>query len=255
MTADPTYYGGTDAPLSINQLRGGQPNVTGGERLLSIVAGGALAAVGVRRGGAIGVLATVAGSALVARGAVGQDPVKRVFTPSPIEARIAKERGWKTAATAGWKVSIGKPADEIYAFLRDLSNYPKFMFNLDSVVDLGGDRSRWTVKGQGDTTFSYISHIVDEVPGVSYGWESEPGAEFKTRGDVTIKAGPEGRGTEVGITIAYEPRYGQFGRIASKIIRHEPAIDSRKNLKRLKMLLEAGEVATARINPSADNAS
>lgn len=104
MATEDIYYGGTDAPLSVNQLRGGQPNVTGPERWLSMLAGGSLAAVGVRRGGVIGTLATVAGAALVARGAVGQDPVKRVFTPSPVERELAKKYGWSTVATAGSKV-------------------------------------------------------------------------------------------------------------------------------------------------------
>ncbi len=255
MARDDTYYGGTDAPLSIPQLRGGQSNVTGGEKWLSILAGGSLTAVGARRGGVVGTLATLAGVALLSRGIAGQDPVKRAFTPSPIERKLAQKYGWSTAATGGAKVTIGKPASEIFAFLHDLSNFPKFMQNLASVEQIGGKRSRWTVNGEGGKTFSYVSHITDEVHDKSFAWASEPGAEFKTVGEVTLAPAPGGRGTEVGITIAYEPRYGQLGRIASKITRHEPAIDSRKNMKQLKMLLETGEISTGKINARADNAA
>lgn len=254
MATDSNYYGGTDAPLSVTQLKGGAPNVTGGERWLSILAGGALAAVGVKRGGVIGTLALVGGAALTARGIGGMDPVKRAFTSSPAEQKIAQEEGWSSAATGGFKVGIGKPAEEIYDFLLTLSNYPRFMDNLKSVEDLGDGRSRWTVDG-GDSEFSYTSRIVEARRPEYYAWESEPGAEFKTRGEITLKAGGEGRGTEVGMVVAYEPRMGQLSRVYDKLRRHETAITTRKNLKRLKMLLETGEIATAKAHPTASNAA
>jgi len=254
MATDDYYFGGTDAPLSPTQLKGGAPNVTGGEKWLSIVAGGALAAVGARRGGAVGVLAIVAGSAIASRGIAGNDPVKRLFQPSPVEKTIAARRGWKTAATAGFAVSIGgKSREELYAFWRDFTNLPKFMENLDAVEVLDDKRSVWHVKAPGGRSIQWTSTVTEEVPGHSYKWESA--GDVRNAGSVEFRDGPVGRGTEVRLGIKYEPPFGQFGRIAAKWMRHEPAIQARMDLKRFKMLMEAGEVSTAKINPAASNAA
>ena len=249
-----TYYGGTDAPLGINQLRGGQPNVGQAERWLSAIAGGALATVGVRRGGVIGTLATVAGAALVARGAAGQDPVKRVFTSSPAERALAGEKGWPTAATAGFGVTINKPRQELYDFWRDFTNLPKFMENVTAIEVHDHTHSTWHVKGPGGMTAKWDSVITQEEPGHKYQWDS-PTGDVRNAGWVTFKDAPGGRGTEVRLTIAYVPPMGQFGRIAAKVARREPAIQARMDLKRFKMLMETGEVSTAKLNPTATNAA
>ena len=253
MTDNATFYGGTDAPLSNHELRGGDPNVTGGERWLSILAGGTLATYGVKRGGPLGILAAFAGSALVARGARGQDPLKRAFTPSPVEAKIASQEGWSTAATAAAGVSINKPRAEVYAFWRDFSNLPKIMKNLESIEVLDAKRSIWRVKGPGGRTFRWTSTITEETPGHIYRWRSE--GDIANSGSVEFRDAPKGHGTEVALQIAYEPPLGQFGRIAAKFARMEPQIQARMELKRFKMMIESGEVSTGRLNPTATNAS
>ncbi len=254
MATDTPYYGGTDAPLSESQLRGGAPNVTGGEKWLSILAGGALAAVGFRRGGPVGVLAIAAGSAIASRGIAGNDPVKRLFQPTPLERKIAERRGWKTAATAGSGVTIGvKSRQELYDYWRDFRNLPKFMDNLDAVDVIDDKRSVWHVKGIGGHVMKWNSVVTEEVPGHSYKWESE--GEIRNAGSVEFRDGPGGRGTEVRLGVEYEPPLGQFGRIAAKVARREPAIQARMDLKRFKMLMEAGEVSTGKINPRATNAA
>lgn len=237
-----SYYGGTDAPLSPTQLKGGQPNVTGGERWISILVGGTVATWGAKRGGALGAIAAVTGGALIARGATGQGPVKRLFQPTPYERKVADEQGWSTAATAGSKVSINRPRQEVYDFYRRFSNLPKFMENVESIEEIDDMRSHWRVKAPGGQTVEWTSTIVEDVPGEKLVWQSE--GTPRNAGTMLFKDGPGGRGTEVGVTIAYEPPFGQFGRIAAKLSRVEPAVQARQDLKRFKMLMETGEVAT-----------
>lgn len=255
MTDDALYLGGSNADLSPVQLKGGAPNVTGAERWISILGGGALATAGARRGGAIGIVATFAGAALLARGVAGQDPVKRALSPTEFEARYARRQGWATAATAGYAVTIIRPRMEVYEFFRAFSNLPRFMENVTDIEEIDHERSRWTVKAPGGAEVTWISTVTEDEPGWRIAWEAEEGADVKNAGWVEFKDASSGRGTEVKAMIAYEPPFGQFGRIAAKITRVEPAIQARKDLKRLKMLLEAGEIATARINPAADNAA
>ena len=51
--------------------------------------------------------------------------------------------------------------------------------------------------------------------------------------------------------IAYVPPGGRVGQIIAKLFQAEPAIQGRRDLKRLKMLLETGEVATSANRKSA----
>lgn len=255
MTDDALFFGGSNADLSPNQLKGGAPNVTGFERWLSILGGGALATAGARRGGALGAIAALAGTAILARGIAGQDPLKRVFTPSPFEARYARRQGWSTAATAGYGVSINRPRREIYDFFREFTNLPRFMENVVSIDPIDQERYRWTVKAPGDATVAWTATVTEDEPGRRIAWEAEEDADVRNAGWVELKDAPTGRGTELRAFIAYEPPLGQFGRIAAKLVRREPAVQSRGDLKRLKMLLESGEIATAKIAISADNAA
>ena len=56
---------------------------------------------------------------------------------------------------------------------------------------------------------------------------------------------PGNRGTEVEALIAYVPPGGELGRWIAKLFRAEPALQGRRDLKRFKMLMETGEIATS----------
>ena len=62
---------------------------------------------------------------------------------------------------------------------------------------------------------------------------------------MTFRDAPGGRGTEVEAIIAYVPPAGELGRWVAKLFQAEPAIQGRRELKRFKMLMETGEIATS----------
>ena len=45
-------------------------------------------------------------------------------------------------------------------------------------------------------------------------------------------------------TILYTPPLGVIGKVIAKMFQREPAVQGRRDLRRFKQLLEAGEVAT-----------
>ncbi len=55
---------------------------------------------------------------------------------------------------------------------------------------------------------------------------------------------PGGRGTIVTAIVAYKPPMGLLGQTVAKLFQAEPSVQARRDLKRLKMLLETGEIAT-----------
>lgn len=56
---------------------------------------------------------------------------------------------------------------------------------------------------------------------------------------------PGNRGTVVTANIAYAPPGGDIGRVVAKLFMTEPNIQARHELKRFKMLMEAGEIANS----------
>ena len=50
-------------------------------------------------------------------------------------------------------------------------------------------------------------------------------------------------------TIVYDPPGGAIGKFVAKLFQREPAIQARRDLNRLKQLMETGEIATAATNP------
>lgn len=222
---------------------GPRRNLATTERAISVGAGAIIGFVAAKRGGAIGAILGVVSSALFARGATGAAPIRRLVGPGPDDVAAARNAGWSNAVVASRAVTINVPRREVYDYFRTFSNLPKFMVNLDSVVETEPGHSHWTVIGPGGFKVEWDA-IVTDTPGEMIEWESAPGAVVPNRGAVHFRKATEGRGTEVHATIVYRPVGGTIGKLVAKLTQREPGIQVRRDLKRLKMILEAGEVST-----------
>ena len=149
------------------------------------------------------------------------------------------------AAVAVRAVTIGgKTRDELYAFWRDLPNLASFMENVERIDLLDGDRSHWVVKGPGGQVLEWDARLTDDDPGRRIGWTSEEGAQIKNHGVVEFRDAPFGRGAEIHATIVYDPPGGALGKLVAELFQKEPGMQAKRDLRRLKMLLETGEIAT-----------
>ncbi len=145
----------------------------------------------------------------------------------------------------GRTVTISKPRSEVYAFWRDFSNLSTFMESIEGVRSTPAGTEVWTLAGPGDRTVELETRIVEDVPNERVAWESVEGASVETRGEVTFRDAPAGRGTEISADIHWKPPGGELGRLVMKAMQLEPSVQTRRELKRLKMLLETGEIATS----------
>ncbi len=141
-------------------------------------------------------------------------------------------------------VTIGRPRDEVYAFWRDFPRLAGVMENIVRIDDLGEGRTRWTVEAPGGRTVEWTARVTADEAGRRIAWESEPGADVTNRGAVEFRDAPAGRGTEVHAFIVYEPPAGALGRAVATLFQKEPGAQAKRDLRRLKMLMEAGEIAT-----------
>jgi uncharacterized membrane protein len=147
-------------------------------------------------------------------------------------------------AFVGTTVTIARPRDELYARWRDFTAFPGFMENVERVDDLGDGRSHWTIKGPLGSRVELRTRISEDVPGQRIAWESEPGSDIDAAGRVEFKDIDPVRGTLVRLLMRYDPPGGTAGRLAAKLLRREPEVQARRDLRRFKQLMETGEVST-----------
>jgi len=189
----------------------------------------------------LGALAGAAGLAYLAYRQRDIDPRPADSAP----ARTARHRRSGDYAIVGRTVTIDRPRVELYAYWRDFSNLPRFMENIEAVLPAGDQTWRWSISAPAGRTVEVVTRLIDEVAGESLAWRSTEDSQIDTEGRITFREAPSGRGTEVEAELAYKPPAGELGRWIAKLFQKEPAIQGRRDLKRLKMLMETGEIATA----------
>lgn len=146
----------------------------------------------------------------------------------------------------GRTVTIARPRAELFAFWRDFQNLPRFMANLDR-IEPGAEpgHNTWHIRAPAGKIYAVDTRIAREVDGELIAWRSTEESEIDTEGRVTFEDAPGDRGTRVGLIVAYKPRGGVIGDTIATLARRSPELQARHDLKRLKMLMEAGEIATS----------
>jgi len=116
-------------------------NVGGAERFACAIAGGALAAYGLRRRSAGGLVLTLAGAALLHRGGTGHCNTYQalgITTAHPSDHNASEDdRGVARDVHVEKSIIIDKSPEELYSFWRDFENLPRFMDHLESVNSVG----------------------------------------------------------------------------------------------------------------------
>jgi uncharacterized membrane protein len=169
----------------------------------------------------------------------------------PDDARRHKADRETGDAMAVRAVTIGKPREEVFAFFRDFANLARFMENIERIDVQDATTSHWVVKAPAGRSVEWDSVLTEEVPGRLLAWETSPGAEVKNHGRVVFKDAPGGRGTEIHATIVYEPPAGALGKVIATLFQKEPGQQAKRDLRRLKMLMETGEIATTEFEAGA----
>jgi uncharacterized membrane protein len=155
-------------------------------------------------------------------------------------------RGVGKFEVVGRTVTIRRPRAELYAFWRDFENLARVMENVENIRPTGADgRAVWTIKAPAGETVDVETEIAREVENELIAWRSVEGSDIDTEGRVTFEDAPGERGTRVGLIVAYDAPAGKLGQAVAKLLMREPAIQARHDLKRFKMLMEAGEIATS----------
>jgi uncharacterized membrane protein len=177
----------------------------------------------------------VTGGAILVGAGVAYAAVKTIQSAAD---SIAREVHLETS------IAIDKSPEELYTFWRDFKNLPLFMKNLESVSELNVRKSHWVAKGVGAARVEWDAEIYNEKENELIAWRSLENADVVNAGSVRFHKGPAGHGTYVRVTVNYNPPAGHLGATVARLLGAEPTQLIKEDLRRLKQMMEAGEIAT-----------
>lgn len=161
----------------------------------------------------------------------------RADHPGPARGTRKGDSVELTAAT-----TIRKPVPDVFAFWRDLENLPAFMAHLEQVRATGDRTSHWSASAPFGKDVEWDAEITEETPGERIAWRSTGKATVPNAGTVRFTPAPDGESTEVNVVLAYEIPGGAVGKAVAKYFGEEPHQQLDDDLRRLKQVLETGEV-------------
>jgi uncharacterized membrane protein len=234
---DGDFFRGDATAISLAQI----------ERAGSLAVATTLMLYGVSRRSTAGIGIAIAALPLIYFGALGQWPAalsrfgELKDGQDDTRARLSGERG----VIVHEAVRLERPIAEVYQFWRRLEHLPRFMAYLSTVTESDDHRSHWVARGPGGVLVEWDAEIINEVENQVIGWQSLPGGDVTVAGSVNFDTVRGGQSTQVTVRLQYAPPAGRVGSFVSMLAGREPAQTVREDLRRLKQILEAGELAQA----------
>ncbi len=147
-------------------------------------------------------------------------------------------------------VTISQDPETVYRFWRDLSHLPTFMYHLQSVEVMDERLSHWVANAPLRKQVEWDAEITADVASERLAWRSADGSDIPNSGEVRFAPAPGNRGTEVRVQLEYQPPGGRAGKVVAKLLGEEPEQQIRDDLRRLKQVLETGEVVLSDGSPA-----
>jgi uncharacterized membrane protein len=138
-------------------------------------------------------------------------------------------------------ITIDRPRDEVYRFWRNFENLPRFMQHLERVRVLDARRSRWVARAPAGASVEWTAELIEDQPNELIVWRSVDDAAVPNTGSVQFTPASHG-GTAVLVELRYQPPGGRLAALVAKLFGDEPDIQVGSDLRRLKQVLELGEV-------------
>jgi uncharacterized membrane protein len=192
------------------------------EALLTLAAGVALTGAGLWRRGWMGTALAGGGGYLLY---CGVSDFRRPYQGS---VRVA--------------FTINKDAQEIYRFISDPENWNRFLHAIE-LRNVGGGELQLHIGRPAGIDFKSHIEVTDQKPGEYIAWASSE-QMLEHRGVINLKKAAGDRGTEISVALEYKAPAGPIARSLAQLIGWHPEQVVRESLRRLKQLMEAGEIPT-----------
>ncbi|MHB8877750.1 MAG: SRPBCC family protein [Myxococcaceae bacterium] len=222
--------------METTRVRSGM-NLGTGERVLSAVAGSALVTYGLAQRSMRGVAVALLGGAWVGRGITGRSRLYQLFGVRGLGSVEVQQ-----------SIIVQRPRHEVYAFWRNIRNYPRFMHRVEAVEPLPDGRLRFHAKGMFGRPIEWVSVTRAEREDELVTWASEDGP-FQLSGEARFGDAAGGRGTERKVAVRYQAPGGRGALALASLLGDEPGQVLAAELRRFRQLMETGEIATVAGQP------
>jgi uncharacterized membrane protein len=91
--------------------------------------------------------------------------------------------------------------------------------------------------------------MITDRPNEVIAWRSLPGSQVDTAGSVHFRTAPGSRGTEVRVTLKFDPPGGKLGAGLARLFGESPEGQIMDDLRHFKQLMETGETPTTEGQP------
>lgn len=227
-------------------------NVGENERIISILLGGPLALFGLTRGSMGGLVWALLGGGMIYRGVRGHSYLYELLGLNTVKespdtiANLPGNQGIKVERA----VTINCPADELYRFWRNFENAPRFMKDVESVQVIDNSHSHWMAKTPLGTTIEWDAEVIDERENRLISWRANGWTIAPSAGTVRFEPATGGRGTVARLELEYKQLKGPIGTALAKFLGKIPENEARDDMRNFKELMEAGEIATTKGQPT-----
>ena len=195
------------------------------QRALGTAVGAAAAICGYARGGLKGFLMCAVGGGLIAR-ATTNEPIGKLLTDHGIHVEKF--------------IRIDAPVDEVFAYWRNLENFPQWMSHVREVRYVGSDRFHWVVDGPAGIPVEWDSELLNVAENREMTWRSVEGSSVYHVGRVRFDE--DNGATRVHVQLKYSPPGGPIGHAVAKAFGTDPKSEMDDDLLRLKSLIESGRI-------------
>jgi len=142
-------------------------------------------------------------------------------------------------------VIIRRSPEECFEFWSNVENFPRFIPEIRSVRPTGEKTSHWTAGFEGHSSqIEWDSETTADPATRRITWQSIPGSNIYVTGEATFEPAPGGRGTVVRVQLDFDHPGRTLTAPASRMVGKHPEQIMYKSLRRMKQLLEVGEIIT-----------
>ncbi|HBJ38358.1 MAG TPA: cyclase [Planctomycetaceae bacterium] len=223
-----------------------QPNVSSGERWVSMLAGGGMVVCGLMQRSRWGAVSLLTGASLLYRGLTGHCAAYEslgIDTAAADRSHSGVRGGHGRKIT--WAIQINRDPHDLYDHWHKLENLPKMMRHLKSVKSTGERKTHWEAYAPMGQMLTWDAEIVTDRAGEVIAWRSLPGSQVDTAGSVHFKRSSHGVGTDLTVSLKYDPPGGQLVARLAHLLGQGLEEEVEEDLRIFKQMIETGEVATA----------
>lgn len=217
-----------------------RPNLSRGERGVSVVAGALLALNGVRQGGVLGLVQLVAGAGAAWRGYSGNCQVKQALAERKAHARQLRSPATRVVSRS---IAIERPLEEVFDYCREPANLGALIPWIDEIEEVGEATYEWRAHGPLQQTLRCtqvrsVSRSAQRLRWTSAWqgpWDHDVVADFAEAN--------EGRTTVIRVMVACKAPAGAAGHALAALLGKFADKAVHNLLRSLKAQLETGEVS------------